>query len=59
MEEQPDTWAIDAAKLIIADLKDRHGLAEDWDGVDKEMQEEILLDWARIIEANQPSPPGG
>jgi hypothetical protein len=38
-----------AAKKIIADIKDRSGLGDEWYSIDKAIQMEILDEWTSII----------
>jgi len=39
-----------AAYRIVADLRDRSGLGNEWDGIDFDIQKEILAKWKCIIE---------
>lgn len=41
-----------AVEKIIADLKDRSGLRQEWEQIDPLIQEEIKAEWANIIKAN-------
>jgi hypothetical protein len=34
---------------IIYDLKDRKGLQNEWDSIDKDIQQEIIATWEGII----------
>jgi len=38
-----------AAREIISDLADRSGLGNEWDQIEKDIQEEILDTWTDII----------
>jgi hypothetical protein len=35
---------------IIANLRDRRGLRQEWEQIDEEIQEEIRQDWIKIVE---------
>ena len=34
---------------IIEDIQDRRGLGDEWDNIDKDIQEEIKKEWFKII----------
>jgi hypothetical protein len=36
---------------ILYDLRDRRGLRQEWDGIDDDIQEEILKEWIKIVKA--------
>ncbi len=40
-----------AVKIIVSDLSDRRGLGNEWDQIDKDIQDEIKEQWTRYIEA--------
>lgn len=48
---------------IVADLQDRRGLRSAWDGIDNEIQEEIMNAWTSLVldhiapNSTEPSPP--
>ena len=35
---------------IIEDLSDRRGLSQEWDMIDKDIQNEIKQEWCKIID---------
>jgi hypothetical protein len=37
-------------KKIIADLTDRRGLRQEWEGIDDDIQKEIIEKWTDIVE---------
>lgn len=41
-----------AVDAIIADLRDRRGLRQEWDQIDEEIALEIRDEWVRILEEN-------
>jgi hypothetical protein len=38
------------AAAILADVTDRRGWSQEWDGFDEEIQEEIVVTWEKIID---------
>jgi len=38
-----------AVRGIIADLSDRRGLRQEWEQIDKDIQQEIFTKWQEII----------
>lgn len=43
-----------AIERIIADLTDRRGLRQAWEGIDDDTQEEIKATWERIVDGPTP-----
>jgi len=41
-----------AVDEIIADLSDRGGIGDEWDGIDPVIQDEIREEWIQILERN-------
>lgn len=44
---------VKAVKAIIRDLAGRSGLGNEWEQIDKEIQEEIEREWQRIVEKSK------
>jgi len=36
--------------LIISDLSDRRGLGQEWDQIGSDIKQEIIEEWANIVE---------
>lgn len=39
-----------AVQAIVRDLTDRRGLRQEWDNIDSEIQAEIKVQWAALID---------
>ena len=39
------------AKMIVTDLRDRHGLSQAWDSIDADIQQEIRETWTLMARA--------
>jgi len=50
MASMPIELAEHIVDKIIADLRNRKGLRQEWDLIDKEIQEDIKHTWRSIIE---------
>ncbi len=38
-----------AVEAIVKDLSDRRGLRQEWDGIDEDIQQEIIRAWTKIV----------
>ena len=50
MGEEEQTGAIGKAYDIIDDLSDRKGIGNEWEGIQGDIQDEIVEKWIKIIE---------
>lgn len=49
MKTVKENAARKAVDNIIADLKDRRGLRQEWEGIDDDVQQEIRKVWRQIV----------
>lgn len=49
--KKPSAEATKAVRRLLDDLTDRRGLRQAWDEIDEEIQGEIEVRWAEIIDA--------
>lgn len=47
----PSPKALEAVDKIVEDLTDRRGLRQEWENIDEEIQAEIKLAWAKVIDS--------
>ncbi len=49
-EKQSATGSIAKVYNLIEDISDRRGLRQEWEGIDGDIQDEIIDKWSKIIE---------
>ena len=49
-ENMPDTKAKKVLFGIMNNLTDRRGLSQEWDAIDPDVKNEMLITWLEIIE---------
>lgn len=52
MSELTADMASKIVESIVDDLTDRRGLRHEWDGIDEDIQKEIMETWATIVQAS-------
>jgi len=45
----PEMIAINAVKAILNDLQGRKGLGDEWDAIDEDIRDEIIVDWEAFV----------